>query len=145
MIYALGAAVVLASYWLGGWYWCLLYAVVAVAQWRIPPRMMAAVLVPLVWVALFAVTGDRRLFFPFALYQAITFGLAWRGGFALGAAFIVALFTLIRIEQEASLRVIAVELIVAVVAVLVGGACRRYGVIAAASAASLVALAGLLL
>ena len=145
MIYALGAAAVLASYWLGGWYWCLVYAVVAAAQWRTPPRMVLALAVPMVWVALFAIKGDRRLFFPFALYQAIAFGLAWRGSFAAGAAFIVALFTLIRIEQEASFRVIAVELMVAVVAVLVGGACRRYGPIMAAGAASLVALAGLLL
>ena len=98
----------------------------------------------MLWVGLFAITGDRRLFFPFALYQAVVFGQLWGGAFAAGSALIIALFTLIRVEQEASLRVIAVELVVAVVAAFAGaGATRKYGRIAGAVVASLVALAGL--
>ena len=141
MNYALGAALLAASYWLGGWYWCLLYAAVVLGRW---PQIMPPLALPLLWVALFALTGDRRLFFPFALYQAAIFGAAWRGGFAAGAALIIALFTLIRIEQEASFRVITVELIVAIVAAFAGSlGTRRFGTIAGATVASLVALAGL--
>ena len=100
----------------------------------------------LIWVAAFAITGDRRLFFPFTLYYASIFGQLWDGEFAAGTALIIALFTMVRIEQMASMRVIAVELIVAVVAL---GACaftaRRYGLQLSAWAASFVALAGLAL
>ena len=142
MTYALGAALLAASYWLGGWYWCLIYAAV------IFQRCVPALAVPFIWVALFAITGDRRLFFPFALYQATVFGQnwgqSWRGGFAAGSAMIVTLFMLIRIEQEASFKVIAVELIVAMIAAFAGwSATRRFGSIIGAMAASLVALAGL--
>ena len=138
MTYALGAALLTASYWFGGWYWCLLYAAVVFQ------RCVPALAVPLFLVALFAITGDRRLFFPFALYQATVFGQNWRGGFAVGSSLIITLFTLIRIEQEASFRVIAVELIVAVIAAFAGWvATRRFGPVAGAITASVVALAGL--
>ena len=138
MTYVLGAALLASSYWLGGWYWCLLYAAVVFQ------RCVPALAVSFIWVALFAITGDRRLFFPFALYQATVFGQNWRGGFAAGSSLIIALFTLIRIEQEASLKVIAVELIVAAIAAFAGwAATRRFGPIVGAMAASLVALVGL--
>ena len=83
-------------------------------------RVPYAAAIPLVWVLMFAVTGDRRLFFPFAIYQAVTFGQLWRGGFVAGTSMIVAMFAVIRIEQEASFRVLVVELLVAVVAAFVG-------------------------
>ncbi len=142
MTYALGVAAILASYWMGGWYWSVVYAAAVIAQRRAASFFLA---IPLIWVALFAASGDRRLFFPFAMYQAVVFGIYWQRGFAAGAALIVGLFTLIRIEQEASFRVIAVELVVAVVAVSAGGLTRKYNAVAAAGAASLIALAGLLL
>ena len=144
MAYALGTGIVLASFWIGGWYWCLIYAAVVILHWRVVERVSYTLALPMLWVGLFAITGDRRLFFPFALYQAVVFGQLWGGGFAAGSALIIALFTLIRVEQEASLRVIAVELVVAVVAAFAGaGATRKYGRIAGAVVASLVALAGL--
>ncbi len=117
----------------------LVYAPAVVAV-----RALALEAVPgLLWLGAFAATGDRRFFFPFTLYYAVVFGQVWAYGFAAGAGLVIGLFTMIRIEQMASLRVIAVELLVAVVAVLVGAVCRRYGVMAAAGAASAVALAGL--
>ena len=145
MAYALVAVVLLALYWFGGWYWCLLRAAVVIAQRRnsaLDPYTVAA---GLIWLGLFALTGDRRFFFPFAMYQAVVFGQIWRGGFAAGSALMIALFTMIRIEQDASFRVLAVELLVAIAAALAGAACRRFGPVAAAGAASLVALAGLIL
>ena len=144
MAYALRALVLLASYWFGGWSWCLLCAAVVIAQGRDSAPGAYAVAPGLIWLGLFAFTGDRRLFFPFAMYQAVVFGQSWRGGFAAGSALIIALFTMIRIEQEASFRVLAVELLVAIAAALAGAACRRFGPVAAAVAASLVALAGLI-
>ena len=98
----------------------------------------------MVWVALFAITGDRRFFFPFALYQAAVFGQLWRGGFAAGSSLIVALFVLIRIEQESSFRVLAVEIVVTLVAITAGAcAARRFGRLIGAITTSLLALAGL--
>ena len=143
MAYALAAAVLVSSGWFGGWYWALIAAAVVAVQW---PRVAYTLAVPLVWLAVFAVTGDRRFFFPFAMYEAVVFGLGWRGGFAAGSALLVGLFTLIRIEQAASFRVIAVELVVAVAAMFAGYFVnRKYGPLAAAVAGSAMALAGLLL
>ena len=139
-------AVLAALYWLGGWYWCVVAVPMFVAGLL---KSRSAVLVAagpsLLWLALFVFTGDRRMFFPFTMYQAVLFGQTWRRGFAAGAALIIGLFTIIRIEQEASLRVLIVELVVAVAAAFVAAACRRYGPATAAGVASLVALAGLTL
>ena len=148
MAWAIGALVAGAAWWCG-WYWLLVLAPVLVQRLRGPEMairtLVALSLSILMWLGLFALTQDRRFFFPFVMLNAVVFGLKWRGGFAAGAAMIVALFTMIRIEQDASFRVVSVELLVAIVASWTAWLCRRFGPVAAASAAELVAFAGLAL
>ena len=84
--------------------------------------------------------------FPFTLYYAVMFGQSWKAGYAAGASLVIALFTVVRIEQMASFRVIAVELIVGSVAVAVAAVFRSgFGGVLAAGVASIIAFAGLAL
>ncbi len=139
-------AVFAALFWLGGWYWSLVAVPMFVAyRTTFLKSVLLAAGPGLLWLTLFVFTGDRRMFFPFTVYQSVLFGQLWRHGFAAGVALVIGLFTMIRIEQEASFRVLIVELVVAVAGAFLGAACRRFGPVAAACGASLVALAGLTL
>ena len=77
-----------------------------------------AVMVPsLAWLSLSHATGNRELFFPYTMYLASCVALRatertpWLG--PLGGAAIVALFMVIRILQQATVRVLVVEFVVA--------------------------------
>lgn len=117
--------------------------------------MLALVAPSLIWLGLARVTGNRELFFPFAMHLAAVVvcrladhGTAWA---ALGGSGVVAAFLAIRVAQQATPRVLAVECAVAGV-ILVGATLarlrfpRRAGVDAAIiAAAACFAYAGLTL
>ncbi|MEO8371582.1 MAG: hypothetical protein ABI806_20510 [Candidatus Solibacter sp.] len=142
------AALAAASFW-GGWEWALPCVALAAALRRIPgPAAAAAVLPGLFWLAAFAVTGDRRLFFCYFMQYAVH--LACLHGACAGVTG-VAVFLAIRVGQGASVDVLAVEAMVALAVVLAAvkvqdpgprSARRRMAI---ASVASLVAFAGLAL
>ena len=73
----------------------------------------------LLWLGLFHATGNRELFFPYTMYLASGVALRaaerspWLG--LCGGGVIVAAFMIIRIVQNATSRVLAVELVIAVV------------------------------
>ena len=75
--------------------------------------MTASPLAGLAWLAAFRLTGNRELFFPYAMYLATAVAVLlprhrFRSGAAGGAA-LVATFLGIRILQGAGGRVLAVE------------------------------------
>jgi len=114
-------------------------AVVLLALGGIRIESLAIVVPSLAWLALSHVTGIRELFFPYSMYLASCVALrdsqratqraVWLG--PLGGAAIVAVFLVIRILQQATLRVLAVEFVVAAaILALVLVAClwrRRHG------------------
>jgi hypothetical protein len=79
-------------------------------------------LLSLLWLALFFITGDRRLFFPFSIQYALEAAFFGRRSFAAIAA---GAFLLIRIAQAATFKVLAVELAVAIV--VLGISLAAYG------------------
>ena len=107
----------------GGPPWTVIGALAVVAQTLGGVRIESLVLVVpgLAWLALSHVTGNRELFFPYTMYLASCVALldsqrstqraAWLG--PLGGAAIVAVFMVIRILQQATVRVLVVELVVA--------------------------------
>lgn len=105
---------------LGGPPWTVIGAIAVLLQSFRGVRISSlAFLVPsLVWLVLSHVTGNRELFFPFSIYLASCAALrsavsaAWLP--PLGGAVIVMAFMFIRILQQASFRVLAVELVVAI-------------------------------
>ncbi len=133
LLFALAALAAAAG--VGGWYWALICAV----------SFLLGSAPGLIWLAAFAVTGDRRLFFPFTLHYAVLFGCWWNRGFAAGGAIILTLFAIVRIEQQASFRVLAVELAVAAVAILAAQQIVNRSLLLAACVASLIAFVGLVL
>jgi len=92
-------------------------AVVLLALGGIRIESLALMVPSLAWLALSHATGNRELFFPYTMYLASCVALrdsqraAWLG--PLGGAAIVAAFMVIRILQQATLRVLAVEFVVA--------------------------------
>ena len=96
-------------------------AVVLLALRGIRIESLALVVPSLAWLALSHATGNRELFFPYTMYLASCVALldsqrstqraAWLG--PLGGAAIVATFMVIRILQQATVRVLAVEFVVA--------------------------------
>ena len=118
-----------------------------------------AIMAPgLVWLALFRATGNRELFFPYSMYLASCVALraaeraAWLG--PIGGGLVVGVFMVIRVLQQATLRVLAVEFAVAAAIlafVLVARSWRpRHGVpfgweAAIVAASSLLAYASLVL
>ena len=146
-----------AAHWLGGPPWTALGAVAIVVQAVVRPRVSRLLLlVPaVVWLALFHVTGNRELFFPYAIALTafiilpIATRTAWQGWLAGGL--MVGAFLAIRLAQQASGQVLAVEL--AVAAVVLGMVLaavshvegRLPREIALVAAASLAACAGLAL
>ena len=146
-----------AAHWLGGPPWTAVGAVAIVSQAFVRPQpARLLLLVPaLVWLGLFRLSGNRELFFPYAMALAAFVSLplaarrTWLGG--LGGTVVIGTFLLIRILQQAGGRVLAVELAVAAVILAlvltianrVGG---RWSIEAAVvAAASLLAYAGLAL
>jgi hypothetical protein len=105
---------------LGGQPWVVLLVMTLVAQSFTDLRVKSLALVApsLLWVALFRVTGNRELFFPYSMYLAAHVSLLfcsrtfWLG--SLGGALVVTAFLAVRFLQDATLRVLAVEFGVAV-------------------------------
>ncbi len=115
----------------GGPPWTLVGVItfVLVAFTRPGLPLLALAAPSLVWLVLARVTENRELFFPYAMHLAavVACRLANRTavwGF-LGGAAVVAAFLGIRVAQEATLRVLAVECAVAV-AILGGVTIARH-------------------
>jgi hypothetical protein len=146
-----------AAHWLGGPPWTAVGAVAIVSQAFVRPQpARLLLLVPaLVWLGLFRLSGNRELFFPYAMALAAFVSLplaarrTWLGG--VGGGLMVGTFLLIRILQQAGGRVLAVELAVAAVilALVLAVASRARGrwslKAAIVATASLLAYAGLAL
>ena len=92
-------------------------AVVLLALGGIRFESLALMVPSLAWLGLSHATGNRELFFPYTMYLASCVALrdsqraTWLG--PLGGAAIVAAFMVIRILQQATARVLAVEFVVA--------------------------------
>jgi hypothetical protein len=124
-----------------------------VAGSRQPP--LAVLLAALVWLAASRATGSREYFFPFSMHLAacvaVAFGQrsAWLGG--LGGLVVAAAFMLVRVLEQATPRVLAVEgvvaglILVAVVTAAVKLRGRSAAEAAIVAAAAALARAGLLL
>ena len=103
----------------GGPPWAVIgaLAVVLLALGGIRIESLALMVPSLAWLGLSHATGNRELFFPYTMYLASCVALRatertpWLG--PLGGAAIVALFMVIRILQQATLRVLVVEFVVA--------------------------------
>ena len=132
----------------GGPPWTVIGAIAVVAQTLggLRSESLAFVMPSLAWLALSHATGNRELFFPYTMYLASCVALrdsqqgtqrsAWLG--PLGGVAIVAAFMVIRILQQATLRVLAVEFVVAaaiLAVVVVAGSWSRRRVAHAAPAA----------
>lgn len=154
---ALELAFLVAAHLLGGPPWVALgvLAVIGqiVADFRLRPLLG---LVPAAgWMAAHHLSGNRELFFPYAMtlatHLAGQFVDRGRGAAAVAGGLLVAAFLAIRVMQDATARVLAVEAAVAAailalaVAVLPAAARRPWGLVAAAIMASLLASAGLAL
>lgn len=121
------------------------------------PRLEALLLAApsLAWLGASLATGNRELFFPYAMHLAAVvlcrlFGRGWLWGLA-GGGLVGAVFLAIRVAQQATPRVLAVECAVAT-AILAGAALARArwpqggGVeVAIVAASALLAYAGLAL
>jgi hypothetical protein len=89
----------------------------ALTLFSLPPHerkvsaALKAIFVSLFWLVAFTVSGDRRLFFPFSL--SLAFSVFALRGLASCLA-MVALFLVIRILQNATLSVLAVEILLTI-------------------------------
>lgn len=103
----------------GGPTWTAIGAIAIVSQTLGGVRIQSlALMVPsLAWLALSHATGNRELFFPYTMYLASCVTVraaerpAWLG--PLGGLAIVTAFMVIRILQQATVRVLVVEFVVA--------------------------------
>ena len=125
----------------GGPPWTVIGAIAVVAQTLGGVRIESlALMVPsLVWLALSHATGNRELFFPYTMYLASCVALRdsqratqrAAGLGPLGGAAIVAAFMVIRILQQATVRELVVEFVVAAailaLVVVAGSGIRRHG------------------
>jgi hypothetical protein len=118
-------------------------AVVLLALGGIRFESLALMVPSLAWLGLSHATGNRELFFPYTMYLASCVALRatertpWLG--PLGGAAIVALFMVIRILQQATVRVLVVEFVVAaaiLALVVVAGSWSRRRVAHVAPAAN---------
>lgn len=112
--------------------------------------LLAISFLSLFWLGAFAASGDRRLFFPFTIQFAMQLACLEMDRSilraVLGAVWIVAVFSAVRLVQSAPLIVLLVELVVAAVAIAVALAVHREGWGnrgLAAAIASLLAFVGL--
>ena len=141
----------------GGPPWTLVATTAFVAMACSAPRAVAiAWAAPgLLWLMCFRLTGDRELFFPYAMHLAAVAicaagdrGTWWA---ATGGAAVALAFLGIRIAQQATGRVLAVEIVVATaivaVAVWLRTRCPRHPAVDAAivGCSSLLAYASLAL
>ncbi|MEX0669909.1 MAG: hypothetical protein WD060_05585 [Pirellulales bacterium] len=141
----------------GGPPWTLVAVVafIALAFTRPWAATLGLVVPGLLWLALFRATGNRELFFPYAMHLAAVAafrtgdrGATWS---LLGGGIVVGVFLVIRVFQDATTRVLAVELAVAAAiltaAVALRACCPRRVTIDAAiiAASALLAYAGLAL
>jgi len=112
-----GLAIAALCAYFGGWHFGVV-AVVALAL-RLLRDAWRSSAVSLLWLALYFASGDPRLFFPFSMQFALQCG--WPRG-----ATVVAAFLAIRIAQGATLKVLLVEIgvAVAVMAICAGGYAR---------------------
>lgn len=108
----------------GGPPWVILGVLACLGQIMADFRLSSLLpLVPaLVWVVAVSATGNRELFFPYAIYLAAHVVVAvWPLGVtraAAGGAGLVGAFLVIRLLQQATPRVLAVEAAVAAVILL---------------------------
>jgi hypothetical protein len=111
------------AFWWGGWEWAIMLLTSLLLNrqhLKHPLAILTQTVISLFWLLYFVATGDRRLYFPFTIQlavQSITIESSNRSHFT--AAMIMGLFTAIRWTQNATLIVLAVELVVAVVAIAV--------------------------
>lgn len=104
----------------GGTPWTVLVALALVAEVAggLTVRGLARLAGGVVWIGAFQITGNRELFFPFAIYLAAHVGLGIARRFPplgiLGSGLVVAAFLAFRIAQGATRGVLAVEAAVAV-------------------------------
>ena len=113
-----------ATHMFGGPPWTVIgaVAVVLLALGGIRIESLALMVPSLAWLGLSHATGNRELFFPYTMYLASCVAMRGsdRAGLAtwlgpLGGAAIVAAFMIIRILQQATVRVLVVEFVVAAV------------------------------
>lgn len=154
---AIEVAFLAATHVLGGPPWTVVGMLAFLAPMATGFRTASLLLLApsLAWLALFHVTGNRELFFPFAMHVAafLAVSLAARDPRlgAVGGGLVVAVFLAIRILQRATLQVLTVELVVAaailaaVLAALVMLRRRSATDMALVVAAALLAYAGLAL
>ncbi len=111
-----------ATHMFGGPPWTVIgaVAVVLLALGGIRIESLALMVPSLVWLGLSHATGNRELFFPYTMYlvSCVAMRGSDRANLAtwlepLSGAFVVAAFMIIRILQQATVRVLIVELVVA--------------------------------
>ncbi len=104
----------------GGPAWAAIAAVACLAHVAIDLRggTLASALPALIWLAASRLTGNRELFFPYSMLLAASTLLAAppsrRTAGVVASGCVVAAFLVARVAQEASGRVLAVELAAAV-------------------------------
>jgi len=117
-------ALLLVTQAVGGPPWTLVMLVTVVAVSLAGPRIesLAQAASSLVWLGAVHVTGDREFFFPYAMQLAATAicrgGDRGAGAAIVSGAAVTAVFLGVRVWQQASGRVLAVEC--AVVAAIIG-------------------------
>lgn len=140
--YFAAALLLVIALWFGGWPWAALWtlAFAVLARQEGPVHALAAAGPAFFWLALFHWTGDRRLFFPFAMHLAQ----------ASSPLLLAAAFFAIRIQQFATVHVLTVEVLIASAVLSIGYAGRRQAPpglitrIIASAVVSILALTGLL-
>lgn len=137
----------------GGWEWATILTASLLSNRRFltsPLAVIEITSISFLWLAAFLITGDRRLYFPFTIQLAVqALALPTFNPPSLSATAIVALFSAIRLIQQATLIVLTVELVVAAVAIAIPAYIYRNGKptplrrFATATLGSILAFAGL--
>lgn len=116
---AVEVAYLAATHVLGGPPWTVvgMFGFLAPAATGFRPAALLPLAPSLAWLVLFRITGNRELFFPFAMSVAasVAVSLAARDTRlgAVGGGLVVAVFLAIRILEQATRQVLMVELVVA--------------------------------
>lgn len=138
VLVAIGAA----AHW-GGWAWLPACLIALGAAWLrggsgfVSANLVRTVGASLMWLGVYAITGDRRLYFPYTMQYAVQAG-------PLGGVAAAAVFFAIRIWQGAATEVLIVEAVVAVAVLALAYAARkRISLPVSALLASLLAFASL--
>ena len=105
---------------LPGWEWAAPALITLFVLWRRGAGLLEicwALAPGAFWLALFVVTGDRRLYFCYTMLYAVQlarlFGVRGRGQAIGVGSVVIAAFLAIRIWQDATAAVLLVELLVA--------------------------------